>query len=72
MFLSVRAGRPVGDFVEQIRQTMPYDSPGRLSRQEYTDIVAYMLRLNRIPAGETELPSDQAGQAAIILATATD
>lgn len=65
MFLSVRSGRPIGDFVENIRMTMPYDSPGRLTRQEYTDIVAYMLRLNRVPAGETELPSDEAGQAAI-------
>jgi len=72
MFLSVRSGRPIGVFIENIQMTMPYDSPGRLTRQEYTDIVAYMLRLNRAPAGETELPSDAAEQATITVVPATE
>jgi hypothetical protein len=59
-------------FVETIQTTMPYDSPGRISRQEYTDIVAYILRLNRAPTGEVELPSDAAAQAAIMMAPTSD
>jgi mono/diheme cytochrome c family protein len=61
MFLSVWSGRPVAGFVQNIQATMPYDSPGRLTRQEYTDIFSYMLRLNNAPPGQAELPSDDAG-----------
>ncbi|MGH7699656.1 MAG: c-type cytochrome, partial [Gemmatimonadales bacterium] len=39
-----------GDLAELIRTTMPYDSPGRLSREQYADIVAYLFRLNGVPA----------------------
>jgi mono/diheme cytochrome c family protein len=72
MFLSVYSSRPVGVLVSNIQATMPYDSPGRLSRQEYTDIVTYMLRLNRVPAGDTELPPDEAAQAAIMMVPMTN
>lgn len=61
MFLRVWSGRPIHQWWEQIRATMPYDSPGRLSAQEYADVVAYMLELNEVPAGDTELPSDAEG-----------
>jgi mono/diheme cytochrome c family protein len=43
---------------EQIRTTMPMDGPGKLSPREYADIVAYLLKLNGLPAGPTDLPSD--------------
>lgn len=43
---------------EQIRTTMPNDSPGRLKPGEYADIVAYLLRLNGLPDGPEELPAD--------------
>jgi hypothetical protein len=39
---------------------MPADNPGLLSPREYSDIMAYMLRLNEVPTGETELPSSDA------------
>ncbi len=53
------SGRTVFDFVHQLRATMPMDGPGRLSLQEYTDVVTYMLQLNSIPAGEQELPATE-------------
>src|SRR4051812_34168550 len=31
-----------GELFEKIRSTMPTDSPGRLGRQEYADILAYI------------------------------
>ena len=43
---------------EQIRTTMPLDGPGKLSPREYADIVAYILKLNRLPAGPTDLPAE--------------
>lgn len=61
MFIRVWTGRPLHQMWENLRMTMPYDSPGRLSPQEYADIVAYMLQLNGIPEGDTELPSTSEG-----------
>jgi S-disulfanyl-L-cysteine oxidoreductase SoxD len=37
---------------------MPYGQPATLSRQEYIDIVAYILMVNGYPAGAQPLPSD--------------
>ena len=34
---------------------MPQDKPGRLSRQYKADILAYVLKVNKFPAGKTEL-----------------
>ena len=45
------------NLVEQVRATMPEDNPGGLDRQQYIDIIAYVLRTNKIQwAGD--LPSD--------------
>lgn len=54
------SGRSISDLHSQLRNTMPMDSPGRLTREEYADIVAYILKLNKVPAGAHELPSDEA------------
>ena len=51
---------PVGALFNRIKLTMPEDGPGRLSDQEYTDVVAYMLDRNDYPAGENELSTDKA------------
>lgn len=52
-------GQTAYDFVANLRATMPMDAPGRLSLQQYTDILAFMLELNNIPAGDDELPADE-------------
>jgi S-disulfanyl-L-cysteine oxidoreductase SoxD len=65
MFLTAWSGRAVRELHNHIKMTMPYDAPGRLSNEQYADIVAYMLKLNNVPAGETELPSDDEGLGAI-------
>ena len=49
------SGMNVNDLVEFIRSTMPEDNPGRLKRQEYIDIVAFLFQQNGLPAGETEM-----------------
>jgi cytochrome c len=55
-FLSNWNGLTVGDLFERTRISMPQDKPGKLSRQQNSDILAYMFTFNRFPAGKTELP----------------
>ena len=59
-FLRLWEGRRLGDLYERIRRTMPQNDPGRLTEEEYADIVAYMLGLQDVPTGDgqRELPSD--------------
>jgi cytochrome c len=45
------------NLVEQVRSTMPEDNPGALMRQEYVDIIAYVLKVNEVPM-TGDLPSD--------------
>lgn len=52
------AGKPVYQLFYQIHNTMPYGAPSSLTRQQYTDVVAYILSLNKLPTGTTELGSD--------------
>jgi mono/diheme cytochrome c family protein len=59
-FARAWTGTTAYDFFTLVRTTMPYDSPGQLRREEYADVVAYVLRLNGLPAGARELPSDDA------------
>lgn len=47
----------VGDLFERIRVSMPANNPGSLSRQQNVDIVAYLLKFDKYPAGQTELPA---------------
>ena len=37
---------------------MPLDKPGKLSRQQNADVIAFMLKANMWPAGTTELPRE--------------
>ncbi|MSR07341.1 MAG: cytochrome c [Gemmatimonadetes bacterium] len=52
------SGQSVESFYSFLRNSMPQDNPGRLTGQEYVDIVAYVLQLNGYPAGTKELPPD--------------
>lgn len=61
VFVSNWAGRPVFDFYAFISQAMPKNEPGSLSPGEYASIVAYILKLNGLPAGKEPLPADSAG-----------
>lgn len=61
---------PVGSLFERIKVTMPEDGPGRLSDEEYTDVVAYMLDRSDYPSGDTELPADKEALDRIMIAAA--
>ena len=60
----------VGALFERIKVSMPEDGPGRLSDEEYTDVVAYMLDQNDFPSGDNELPSDKAALDKIMIVVA--
>jgi mono/diheme cytochrome c family protein len=51
-------GRALSELYVYIRDLMPKNDPGSLSPQENADVVAYLLRMNRMPAGKNELPVD--------------
>jgi len=58
MFTSNWNDLSVGDLFERIRVTMPLDRPGRLSRQQNADVIAFVLEANSWPAGAMDLSRD--------------
>jgi len=54
-FLSNWNGLTLGDLFDRIRKTMPQNGPGRLTRQQDADVLAFMLSTNKFPAGKTEI-----------------
>ena len=54
-FLSNWNGLTLSDLFERIRTTMPQNKPATLSREVNSDITAYILSVNKFPAGKTEL-----------------
>ena len=66
-FLRVWEGRSLAALLAYTRLTMPEDNPGSLSEQEYVDVVAYLLSMSRMPAGDDELPSDSRSLAHIVI-----
>lgn len=58
-FRNAWRGRTLGEMFGYIRETMPQDAPGTLTAAETSEIVAHILRGNRLPAGETALPEDE-------------
>jgi cytochrome c len=54
-FFSNWNGLTVGDLFERIRVSMPAGNPGKLSREQDADILAFMLTMNQFPEGKAEL-----------------
>src|SRR5580693_10188137 len=48
-------GLTLGDLFDRIRVSMPADRPGKLSREQHADVLAFMLSVNQFPAGKMEL-----------------
>lgn len=51
-------GRPLSELYLLVSETMPKQEPASLSGTEYTQVVAYLLKINDAPAGQAELASD--------------
>ena len=53
-------GQTAGDLFDKIQTTMPASEPGKLSREQNADILAFLLSANGFPAGSKELSSEAA------------
>jgi mono/diheme cytochrome c family protein len=51
-------GVAVSELFIVLSDTMPKDDPGLLTPQERADVIAYLLKLNNLPAGSAELATD--------------
>ena len=51
-------GRNLGDLLAFLQEKMPKNDPGSLTAKEYADVMAYLLKLNKMPAGRVDLPAD--------------
>jgi mono/diheme cytochrome c family protein len=45
----------VGDLYDRVRTTMPQNDPQSLSREDYADVLAFLLKTNGFPAGSQPL-----------------
>ena len=61
------AGQPLFELFDVISDSMPEDNPGSLKKEEYADVIAYILQLNKFPTGAAELPTDKDALSAILM-----
>jgi mono/diheme cytochrome c family protein len=55
-FLANWSSQSVGVMLDWIREAMPAEAPGTLSKEETAAVVAYILKLNKMPPGKLDLP----------------
>lgn len=67
-FLSEWSAQTLSLLVDKIQKTMPFNLPGSLSRQQSTELAAYVLETGRFPPGQAEL--DEASLAEVAFPTA--
>lgn len=51
-------GRPLSDLFTAVTEKMPKNDPGSLTPDEYAEVLAYLLKINGVPAGRSELAPD--------------
>jgi mono/diheme cytochrome c family protein len=54
-FLMNWQGKPLGDLYEKIQTTMPATAPGTLMPAQTADVLAFMLKSSKYPAGSSAL-----------------
>jgi mono/diheme cytochrome c family protein len=54
-FISDFDGLTVAELFDRIRATMPMTAPGSLKREQYAQILAFVLKSNGFPAGQRDL-----------------
>jgi S-disulfanyl-L-cysteine oxidoreductase SoxD len=58
-------GRTLADLYAYMSSQMPKNDPGSLAPEQYADVVAYLLKMNAMPAGTAELLPDSTALAQI-------
>lgn len=67
LFYTSFAGKPMWEMFDVISDTMPEDNPASMKPEEYVDVMAYLLKLNNFPTGDTELPVGKDALSAILM-----
>jgi len=57
-FMFIWEDRNLGELFEKMSSEMPTENPGSLSQQSYAAILAFIIKSNGFPAGETVLASN--------------
>ena len=70
LFQATWGGRPLSELFTFIIERMPKNDPGSLSREEYADVLAYLLKMNQMPEGLVELAPDSTALRTIRIETA--
>jgi len=71
-FLQRWDGRTLEALFNYTKSTMPKDNPGQLTDQQYSDAIAVMLSVSKVPAGNADLPSDPAQLGGIVIKPKAD
>ena len=66
-FLRIWEGRSLATLFAYARVTMPEDNPNSLTDQENVDVMAYMLSVGGMPAGDVELEADPRSLARVVI-----
>ena len=64
-FMRTWRGKNLKELFDLLSRSMPADNRGGLSARTYTDLIAYLLRVNDFPSGTTALPDAPAELEAI-------
>jgi mono/diheme cytochrome c family protein len=67
-YLEEMEGETVWEVFEYIWAEMPEDDPASLEPTEYADVLAYILSVYGLPAGDTDMPTDRTTLEAIKIA----
>ena len=57
-FVAKWEGRPLWELFRFVSDAMPKSEPGSLTERQYTQVLAYLLKMNGMPAGREELTAD--------------
>ena len=55
------SGQTLSEVFDFISNAMPENDPGSLKREDYVNVIAFMLKINNLPTGDADLPTDSAG-----------
>ena len=60
-------GRTVAALFAYMSTQMPKNNPGSMNADEYADVIAYLLKMNALPAGAHALAADSASLATVLI-----
>ena len=51
-------GKSLAELFDSVSEKMPKNEPGSLQLEQYAQLIAYILKVNDMPAGKADMPSD--------------